>query len=139
MYLDATYIAKFYVNESDSKAVRAVIEQADVLLSPAWSLAEVTCVFHRHRREGSLTDVQFRELLKALFDHVDAHAWRIVPVSETLLRRMGAMVSATPAGLNLRSWGCLRRMLAAAPHFGLIGRTASAGQAYWRYPHQFRM
>jgi predicted nucleic acid-binding protein len=127
-----------------SKAVRAVIEQADVLLSSAWSLAGVTCVFHRHRREGSLTDVQSRELLKAFFDHVDAHVWRIVPVSETLLRRMGAMVSATPAGLNLRAgdafhlataqdcgerevWTNDRRMLAAAPHFGLIGRTASAG------------
>jgi predicted nucleic acid-binding protein len=142
MYLDATYIAKFYVNESDSKAVRAEIGRADVLMSSAWSVAEVTCVLHRHRREGSLTDLQFQELLKAFFDHVDAQVWRLIPVSEPLLRRMSAMVSAAPAGLNLRAgdafhlataqhcgerevWTNDRRMLAAAPHFGLIGRTAS--------------
>ena len=142
MYLDATYIAKYYVNESDSKAVRAEIDRADVLLSSAWSLADVTCVFHRYRREGSLTDPQFSELPQAFLDHVNAEVCHLIPVSDPLLRRMSAMVRASPAGLALRAgnafhlatakdcgereiWTNDRRMLAAAPHFGLIGRTAS--------------
>jgi predicted nucleic acid-binding protein len=141
MYLDSAYIAKFYVNERDSAAVRTAIRAAATLVSSAWSLGEVTCVFHRHMREGSLTAIQARELRDAFLEHVDAGFWTLVPIGEGLLRRMSALTSAAPADLYLRAghaihlttaqeagerqvWSSDRYMLAAAPYFGLVGRMA---------------
>ena len=141
MYLDSAYIAKFYVNERDSDAVRAIIANADALLSSVWSLGEVTCAFHRHMREGWLSPAQFRELAHAFLKHVDGGVWTLIPTTETLLKRVSSLVSAVPAGVYLRAgdavhlttaqqlgereiWTNDRHMLAAAPHFGLAGRTA---------------
>ena len=140
MYLDSAYIAKFYVNERDSKAVRAAIRSATSLVSSAWAVAEVTCVLHRHAREGSLNAAQFRELLDVFLEHADAGIWTLIPVTERLLRRMASLVRTAPAGVYLRAgdamhlatardadeaeiWTNDRHLLAAAPHFGLNGRT----------------
>jgi len=142
MYLDSAYIAKFYVNESDSAAVRALIMRAGSLVSSAWSLGEVSGVFHRHMREGALTAAQCHELAAAFLKHADAGIWNLIPVGEPLLRRMSALVSAAPKGIYLRAgdavhlitaqevgerevWTNDRHMLAAAPHFGLAGRSVS--------------
>ena len=140
MYLDSAYIAKFYVNERDSTAVRALIRRADSLVTSAWSLAEVTCVFHRHLREGALSTAQCRELTRAFLKHVDAGVWPLIPVSAALLKRLISLVSTAPAAVYLRAgdavhlttahdigeaeiWTNDRHLLAAAPHFGLLGRS----------------
>jgi predicted nucleic acid-binding protein len=140
MYLDSAYIAKFYVNEPDSAAVRAAIRRAGSLVSSAWSIGEVTCVLHRHAREGSLSQAQCRELSRAFLEHADAGVWKLIPVSESLLRRMSLLVSDAPRGVYLRAgdavhlttaqdlgereiWTNDRHLLAAAPHFGLTGRS----------------
>jgi predicted nucleic acid-binding protein len=54
MYIDSAYVVKFYLNEPDSSAVREVMRSADSLITSAWSVAEVTCAFHRHFREATL-------------------------------------------------------------------------------------
>ncbi|HYW45109.1 MAG TPA: type II toxin-antitoxin system VapC family toxin [Bryobacteraceae bacterium] len=140
MYLDSAYIAKFYVNEHDSPAVRKLIRKADALVSSAWAQGEVACAFHRHMRDGSLDQGQFHELLRAFSEHVEAGLWCLIPVTDGLLRRTVALVSSAPAGVYLRAgdavhlataldadarevWTSDRHMLAAAPHFGLTGRT----------------
>jgi predicted nucleic acid-binding protein len=63
MYLDSAYVAKYYVNERDASAVRELIRGAPHVCSSSWALVEVTCVFHQHVREGSLTGMQGRELI----------------------------------------------------------------------------
>jgi len=55
MYLDSAYVAKYYVNEPDATAVRKLIMRAESICSSSWALLEVTSVFRRHMREGSLT------------------------------------------------------------------------------------
>jgi predicted nucleic acid-binding protein len=140
VYLDSAYIAKFYVNERDSNAVRALIRRADSLVSSAWALGEVTCAFHWHRREGSLSNSQCRELISAFMKHVNAGVWGLIPISAALLKRMTSLVSAAPVGVYLRAgdaihlttaqdigeteiWTNDRHLLAAAPHFGLLGQS----------------
>jgi predicted nucleic acid-binding protein len=141
MYVDSAYIAKFYVNEADSGEVRAVIHRADSLQSSAWAIPEVTCVLHRHVREGWLTAIQSRELAEAFLKHVEDGLWRLAPVTGHLLHRVAALVSAQPGNVYLRAgdavhlttaqevgekeiWTNDRHLLAAAPHFGLVGRSA---------------
>ena len=140
MYLDSAYIAKFYVNESDSKAVRELIGSADSLVSSAWALGEVSCVLHRHMRENKLTQRQFRELLDAFLRHAGQDVWTFLPVTSRTLQKVASLVRAAPAGVYLRAgeavhlaaamgaeeheiWTNDRHLLQAAEHFGLSGRS----------------
>ena len=140
MYLDSAYIAKFYVNESDSRAVRELIGGADSLVSSAWAMGEVSCVFHRLMRENKLTQRQFRELLDAFLRHAGQDVWTFLPVTSRTLQKVAALVRAAPAGVYLRAgdavhlaaamgaeeheiWTNDRHLLRAAEHFGLSGRS----------------
>ena len=141
MYLDAAYVAKYYLNEPDSPRVRKIIQGADSLTSSAWSIAEVSCVFHRYLRQGDLSAKQFQLLSREFLAHVDSELWTIVPVTAGLLRRVTSLLATLPPEVFLRAgdavqlvsaleagepevWTNDRHMLAAAPHFGLVGRTA---------------
>jgi predicted nucleic acid-binding protein len=138
MYLDSAYIAKFYVNEVDSPAVRKLIGSADSLVSSAWALGEVSCVFHRHMRENKLSQRQFRELLDAFLRHASQNVWTLQPVTSRTLQRVASLARSAPAGVYLRAgdavhlaaamdaeehelWTNDRHLLNAAEHFGLSG------------------
>lgn len=140
MYLDSAYIAKYYVNEPDASAVRKLIRRAAHICSSGWALIEVTCVFQRHVREGSLTAAQGRELIDLFRAHVESDAWNLVPVTDALLRTTATLVRALPPAVPLRAsdsihlataleagepeiWTNDRHLLAAATHFGIVGRS----------------
>jgi predicted nucleic acid-binding protein len=140
MYLDSAYIAKYYVNEPDAAAVRKLIRKATDVTSSAWALIEVTCVFHRHVREGSLTSAQGRELIDLFRAHVESDLWNLVPVTEALLRTTATLIRGLPQITPLRAgdaihlataldagepeiWTNDRHLLAAATHVGIAGRS----------------
>ena len=140
LYFDSAYVAKCYVNEPDSTPVRRVARDADQLCSSIWCLPEVACVFHRHVREKSLSVEQAGRLQRAFRLDRENSVWQLLPVTEDLLRRIEALVPKLPSSLLLRAgdavhlvsardagfqdiWSNDRRLLAAAPHFDLKGRT----------------
>jgi predicted nucleic acid-binding protein len=142
MYLDSAYVAKYYVNERDAAAVRNLIRGAPHICSSSWAVAEVTCVFHRHVREGSLTLAQGQELIDLFRSHVEADFWNLAPVTDVLLRRTATMIRGIPPSVALRSgdaihlataleaseteiWTNDRHLLAAAAYVGLIGKTVT--------------
>ena len=144
MYLNSAYIAKFYVNEPDAAAVRKLIGHASHTCSSAWALIEVTCVFHRHMREGWLTGPQGTELIDLFRIHVEADLWNFLPVTDAILRMTATLVRELPVSVPLRAgdaihvataleacerdiWTNDRHLLAAAAHFGLVGRSVGAG------------
>ena len=141
MYIDSAYIVKYYIHEPNSAAVREILRKAESLASSALAIAEVTCAFRRRLREGNLTGDLFREVLGSFLKHVETGVWSMAPVNDRVLRRVSRMLRLAPASLYLRSgdavhlataleigelevWTSDRHMLAAAPHFGLIGRAA---------------
>jgi predicted nucleic acid-binding protein len=141
MYLDSAYIAKYYLNERDAEAVRRLIQGAESLVSSEWSLVEVTCAFHRHLRQGHLTTSQYQDLSRAFRKHIREELWILIPLTSRLLSRVGAAMDSLTSHVYLRSgdavqlitaqdagesevWTSDRHMLAAAPHFGLTGRSA---------------
>ena len=143
MYLDSAYVAKYYLNEQDSEAVRRLIHSADSLVSSEWSAVEVACAFHRHLREGHITARQHGELAQAFRKHIDDGVWALAPLDSRLIRRVTAAMKFVPATVFLRSgdavhlvtaqdageeevWTSDRHMLAAAAHFGLVGRSAGS-------------
>jgi predicted nucleic acid-binding protein len=141
MYLDSAYLAKYYLNEPDSPRVRKIILGAGLVTSSAWSIAEVSCVFHRYMRQGDLSARQFQLLSREFLSHVDSGLWTLVPVTAGLIRRVTSLVATLPPDVFLRAgdavqlvsaleaaepevWTNDRRMLAAAPYLGLVGRSA---------------
>ena len=141
MYLDSAYIAKYYLNERDAEAVRRLIQGAESLVSSEWSLVEVTCAFHRHLRQGHLTTSQYQDLSRAFRKHIREELWILIPLTSRLLSRVSAAMDSLTSHVYLRSgdavqlitaqdagesevWTSDRHMLAAAPHFGLTGRSA---------------
>ena len=140
MYVDSAYVAKHYLNEPDSARVRAAFAGADRLVSSMWALAEVSCALQRNFRQGSISSQQYDHLKRLFLDHVDAGVWTFAPVTERLLRKMSLLLGALPQETYIRSgdalhlttaldlgepeiWSSDRHLLAAAPHFGITGRT----------------
>lgn len=140
MYLDSAYIAKYYVNEPDAAAVRDLIRGAVRTCSSSWAMAEVTCVFHRHVREGSLTLAQGRELMHLFGVHVAAGVWNLLPVTNALLGKTATLIQGIPPNVPLRAgdaihlataldegereiWTNDRHLLTAAAHVGLIPKS----------------
>jgi predicted nucleic acid-binding protein len=141
MYLDSAYVAKFYLNEPDSWRVRAVIESADILVTSALAVAEVSCTFHRKLRERMIAESHYHELLAAFGEHAEAGIWSLAPITDRLLSRIATAMAALPSTVYLRSgdavhlvtamdlaeteiWSNDKNLLAAAPYFGLTGRSA---------------
>lgn len=140
MYLDTSYIAKFYFNEPESSRVRELVRKADFIHSSLWALAEFHAVIHRRLREGSSSPGDARDLASRFSKHVEQGLWNLIPVNEALLRRTSALMISAPRDLFIRTadavhlataheagerdvWTNDRHMLAAADYFGLTGRS----------------
>jgi len=140
VYLDTSYIAKFYFNEPESPRVRKLVRTADAIRSSVWALAELHGVIHRRLREGSLSPIDAQELSSRFYQHVREGLWKLLPVPEALLRRTSVLIVSAPPDLFVRTadavhltsaheageqevWTNDRHMLAAAAHFGLTGRS----------------
>ena len=103
MYLDTTYIAKFYLNEPESPRVRDLVRGAQTIHSSLWALAEFHSVLHRHIREGAVLPQDAKDLALRFAEHVKNGLWNLVPVHETLLRRTGAWMISAPRHLFIRT------------------------------------
>ena len=140
LYFDTAYVVKCYLKEPDGKNVRQLATQATELSSSAWSVAELACVFHRHVREGIVTRRQATRMRKLFREHVERGIWNLLPVSDGLLLQVETLTASLPASIYLRGgdavhlvtaqragfteiWSNDKHLLAAAPHFGLRGRS----------------
>jgi predicted nucleic acid-binding protein len=140
VYFDTCYIAKFYFNEPESPQVRQLVRRADSIHSSLWAFPEFHAVIHRRLRENSFTPDDARNLTARFSEHIKDGLWNLVPVNEALMRRTGALIVSAPPNLFIRSadalhlataneigerevWTNDRHMLAAAPYFGLTGRS----------------
>ncbi len=136
IYLDAAYIAKFYVEEEDSERVRAFLDGAPSATSCIHAMAEVACVFHRKLREGHIPQEDFEFVCAQFEADCEAGIWSWLPMSEALVQSVRRKISTLPATIFLRAAdalhlmcaaaeGCAavhtsdRHMIAAAPSFGL--------------------
>jgi predicted nucleic acid-binding protein len=136
IYFDACYLAKLYILEPDSGRVRAHAEACDGLACCSTGRGEVIATFHRHFREGRVTQREFRLLVAQVAADVDAGVWMPLPVTSEVVETQARVMATLPAKLFLRAADALhlacavqaglpavyssdRRLAAAAPYFGL--------------------
>jgi len=140
LYFDTAYLGKCYWNEPDGALVRELAQRANGLYSSAICIAEMACLAHRKVREAPvpLADAVMRRDL--FLEDVSSGVITAVPVTERILRRVEMTTRGLPPSCYLRTvdalhlvtaadsgfievWTNDRHMLAAAPHFGLVGRS----------------
>ena len=143
MYLDSAYLAKYYVTEPDSLAVRKLIAEASEICSSTWAKIEVVSVFQRQIREKWLSPSEGRELIDLFRSHVEADVWDLRPVTDALLNKTITFIPGLPSHVPVRAGSALhlataldagetelwtndRHLLAAANHVGLIGKSVTA-------------
>jgi predicted nucleic acid-binding protein len=118
MYFDTAYVAKCYLNETEAKLVRSLAARSSGLYSSAWCIPELACALQRHIRESHLTSAEAARIRSFFLADIHDGAWSLLPLSERFLFR----ATAQSAGFT-EIWSNDRRLLEAAPVFGLTGRS----------------
>lgn len=135
-YFDSAYIAKFYVDEPESDAVRNLAQALGRVHCSAFGRLEVGGVFHRKWREGAFTQREFVEVSAQFADDCAAGLWTWFPVSDALIAATVGSVRTLSKRIVIRSADALhlvcarenglrhvytndRHMLLAAPAFGI--------------------
>lgn len=133
-YLDAGYIAKFYVDEPDSPSVRRLAESLGEVHCAALGRVEVAAALHRKLREGAFAEAAFREIMAQFEDDCARGLWTWIPVTTAVLAATVAVITRAPKSVFLRAADAIhlacaresgfteihtgdRHMTAAAPHF----------------------
>ena len=141
LYFDTPYVAKCYLKENDSQAVRNLAYASSGLCSSSWCIPEMACVFQRQIREFKVPTAQVIRARDFFLEDLQSGVWTMLPISEPFLVRVASFVAALPPALYLRAgdaihltaaqeagfteiWSNDRRLIEAAPAFGLIGKSA---------------
>lgn len=135
-YFDSCYLAKLYLLEPDSPRVRSHATAVGEITCCAIGWTEVISTFHRHLRDGRLTQRQFRLLSEQVALDLRNGLWKPIPVTIAILEAQARRMVALPGTVFLRSADALhltcaaeaglaeifssdRHLIAAAAHFGL--------------------
>jgi predicted nucleic acid-binding protein len=139
MYLDTAYLAKLYILETDSAAVRDLVSDVEWIVSCGHARLELAFMLHRKMREGALRPAEFKLLFDQIESDISSGLIRMFPVSEALLATAFASAKSLSQKIFLRASDALhlvcakehgfreiysndKHLLAAAKHFGLKPR-----------------
>ena len=140
-YFDSAYIAKFYVDEPESDAIRQLAESLGHVHCSALGRVEVTSVFHRKWREGAFTERVFHEVCAQFADDCAAGLWNWLSITDSLIANTAESVCSLRKNIAIRSADALhlvcarehglrrvytndRHMLLAASAFGVEAMAA---------------
>jgi len=140
IYLDAAYIAKFYVEEPDSRCVREHLASVGSVGSCIHARVEVVSVFHRKLREGFMPQLEFEQFCQQFHADCSAGLWTWFPLEDELVMETCKRISNLAVSVFIRSSDAIhlacaaregfaeihtndRHMITAAPAFGLTAVT----------------
>lgn len=135
-YFDSAYIAKFYIDEPQSDAVRRLAETLARVHCCALGRIEVAGVFHRKWREDAFSEREFHEVSAQFADDCAAELWTWLPVTDRLVVDTAESLRTLSKRITVRSADALhlacarehglrlvytndRHMIQAAPAFGI--------------------
>ena len=111
-YFDSTYIAKFYLDEPESDAVRQLAVSLGRVHCSALGRIEVTSVFHRKWREGAFTEHEYREVTTQFADDCEAGLWTWLCVTDTLIAHTAEAVRLLGKNIVIRTADALHLVCA---------------------------
>lgn len=111
-YFDSAYIAKFYVDEPDSDAVRQLAQSLGRVHCSALGRIEVTSVFHRKWREGAFSVREYREITAQFVDDCNAGLWTWLSVTDSLIVNVAEAVRSLGKTIVIRTVDALHLVCA---------------------------
>ena len=111
-YFDSSYIAKFYLDEPESEAVRGLAESLGQVRCAVIGQIEVAAVFHRKLREGAFDAGAFREVMGQFDDDCGQGLWTWLPLTAALAARAAAAFTRLPRPVFLRAADALHLICA---------------------------
>lgn len=102
-YFDSAYVAKFYLDEPESEAVRALAENLGRVCCSVFGQIEVSSVFHRKWREGAFSESAYKEVCAQFDDDCAAGLWTWLPISPNLIDVVNKSIRQLPKTTFLRS------------------------------------
>jgi predicted nucleic acid-binding protein len=116
IFCDTSALAKYYLHESESAAVRSRLDSEDAVMASEIAHVELMSVFHRRMRERKWTREQFQRASNQLSQDNAARYWTWLPVSSTIIGAATELYLSLPESVFLRASDCLH--LISALHHG---------------------
>jgi predicted nucleic acid-binding protein len=144
-YFDTGYLAKCCIDEEHSEEVRALARQSERIACSEYGRMELHAALHRKLREGAITRGQLDTVFRQIDLDERERVWTWLPLTERIMAAVATAFRGLPESALLRTgdavhlvtasthafdevWSGDTRLLASAPHLGLIGRSVTGGQ-----------
>lgn len=102
-YFDSAYVAKYYLDEPESDAVRALAESLGRVCCSDFGRLEVNSVFHRKWRESAYGEPAYKEICAQFDDDCAAGLWTWLPINSNLIDAVSKSIRQLPKATFLRS------------------------------------
>ncbi|MDD3179511.1 MAG: type II toxin-antitoxin system VapC family toxin [Opitutaceae bacterium] len=116
IFCDTSAVAKLYVVEIGSPAMRALLEAEDQVFASELARPELMSVFHRQLREKKWTRDKFLTAVRQFSNDDIGGFWTWLPLDTTIIEAAAKTYATLPATVFLRSADCLH--LVTAMHHG---------------------
>ena len=120
IFCDTSAVAKLYLPEQESAAIRTLLESEDQVLVSELMRAELMAVFHRQLREKKWTRDQFLTAVRQFTNDDVGGFWTWLPLDSTIIESAAKTYTTLPATVFLRSADCLHLVTAMHHRFAAI-------------------
>lgn len=109
---DTSTLAKYYVPEAESAAVRAFLDREDQVLASELARAELMAVFHRRLREQVWTRAEFLAVVRQFTKDDIGGLWTWLPLEGPLMEQVARTYATLPETVFLRTADCIHLITA---------------------------
>jgi hypothetical protein len=120
IFCDTSTLAKFYVFEPESAAVRQRIEAEDEVFLSELARLELMAVFHRRLREGRWARTDFVSAIRQFSADDIGGFWTWLPLDSAIVEAAATTYATLPETVFLRSADCLHLVTALHHNFAEI-------------------
>src|SRR6202043_4037287 len=103
IYFDTSYLAKCYLNETGSAAVRQIAQSQSTVACCEYGRIEVMSTFHRNFRDGMLAKSQLDTVARQFESDDQRGVWIWLPLTADLCRKTSARNKSLPFSTFIRA------------------------------------
>ena len=116
LFCDTSTLAKYYVPEAESAAVRSRLDADEQVLASQLARAELMAVFHRRLRERTWSRREFDVVVRQFSKDDISGYWSWIPLDAVIVEQTVKIYTTLPESIFLRTSDCLH--LVTALHHG---------------------
>jgi predicted nucleic acid-binding protein len=120
IFCDTSAVAKLYVSEKESPAVRTLFENEEQVFASVLARVELMSVFHRQLREKQWTRDRFLTAVRQFSTDDIGGFWTWLPLDSAIIEAAAKTYTTLPDSVFLRSADCLHLVTALHHNFAEI-------------------